>query len=89
MVNLVGWTVVLLALLMVVRKEALLAVQKAALPVVRQSYPRKHRLDAHLSLEPLPTIVHMGPHLPCQRRCPIEGSHFNQLAKWVARQSDS
>ena len=74
-VNLVGWTV------------ALLAVQKAVLQevlqVARQSYPRKHRLDDYLSL------VQSGPHLPCQRRSPIEGSHFNQLAEWVARQSDS
>jgi len=73
--NLVGWTVALLA--------AQKAVLQVALQVVRQSYPRKHRLDGYLSL------VQSGPHLPCQRRSPIEGSHFNQLAKWVARQSDS
>ncbi len=68
---------------MVVLQVGWMAVQQVVPPVARESYSQKHRLDGHLLL------VQSGPHPPCQRRSPIEGSHFNQLAEWVARQSDS
>ena len=64
---------------MAVQRVVLQAAQMVKMP----PFLRKHRLDGHLLL------VQSGPHPPCQRRSPIEGSHFNQLAEWVARQSDS
>ncbi len=72
---------------MVVLQVGWMAVQRVVLQAAQMvkmpPFLRKHRLDGHLLL------VQSGPHPPCQRRSPIEGSHFNQLAEWVARQSDS